>query len=805
MKRVLITVSLLLIAVTISAQTSFRGLIRGRVLEESTSKPFGNVTVAIYTVPDSTLKGGVATDENGVFTLQGIEEGSYYLVMSFIGYNSEVFPFVLSSDVAETDLGDFVLSEARGDAGSATVVAARPQVIYEQDKKIVRVEEFRKAGASTLAQVLENVPSVTTDSEGNVLLRGSSGYTLLIDGKPAPAMGNSLLKQIPPDMVESIEIMTNPSARYDPDGTSGIINLIMKKQKQAGFNGMLSAMAGIGDKYSQDAQVNWRKNRINLFGGVSAMQYKTDVNGTIIRETTMPGGVTLLDTYMEQKAKIASLNFNAGADITISDQGSATVSGRFGPMINEVDVTNRLSTLYPEAATPDFSLYSNNIKVDGFFYNPSINYNHKFKEKGGKLLVTIFAGGMQGDISQLLNETATTSQWAATGASPEIRESVLNLDIRDVRMKADYEKPVGEKSKLETGYQYMVLTEENDNNFRNYNSIEGTWAIDNEFSNRFTMNRNVHALYATFSSAAGKLSYQAGVRGEYVDRLLTQVTAGDVYNYEKFNLFPSAHITRTFKDNQQLQLSFSRRINRPGRNVLNPFPQFLDNQTIVKGNPEVRPEFTGSWELNYQRQIKTGLLSAETFYRQSNDLITSVVVVDETGTAFITSDNSDRSHSAGGEFMVNLQPVNWFRVMSSGSVYYYLLDDARLASDAESSTVSWRMNTSLIFTATPTTRISVAGVYNGPSITIQGRTNGAFMLNGGVTQSLMKQKLTLTLGVRDILGTYKIRSTSAGENFNFITSLRPEQRVATLTVTYNFNNFQRRTDQQESMDMNFIR
>jgi hypothetical protein len=190
---------------------------------------------------------------------------------------------------------------------------------------------------------------------------------------------------------------------------------------------------------------------------------------------------------MEQKARIATLNFNAGADITISEQGSATISGRFGPMLNEVDVTNLLSTLYPESGTTDYLVYSNNIKVDGFFYNPSINYNHNFKEKGGKLLLTVFAGGMEGDISQLLNETSTNNQWIPSGSSPEIKESVLNLDIKDVRMKADYEKPLGEKSKLETGYQYMVLTEENDNSFRNYNSIEGTWANDDVYSNRFTM------------------------------------------------------------------------------------------------------------------------------------------------------------------------------------------------------------------------------------------------------------------------------------------------------------------------------
>jgi outer membrane receptor protein involved in Fe transport len=286
---------------------------------------------------------------------------------------------------------------------------------------------------------------------------------------------------------------------------------------------------------------------------------------------------------------------------------------------------------------------------------------------------------------------------------------------------------------------------------------------------------------------------------------MKQITLDEEYDYKKFSLFPSVHLTREFTNNQQVQASYSRRINRPGRNVLNPFPQFIDNQTIVAGNPQVKPEFTGSWELNYQKQIKIGMVSLETFYRQSNDLISSVLEVNDEGIFYMTSKNSNRSHTAGAEYMVNIQPINWFRFMTSGSAYYYLLDDESIAAEAEKGTFTWNMNSNAIFLLSSSTRISLSGIYTGPSINIQGRTSGAFMLNGGLSQSFLSQKLSLSLGFRDILGTYKIKSVSSGDNFKFNTNIIPEQQVVTLTLTYNFNNFQRRVDQQESIDMNFIR
>jgi outer membrane receptor protein involved in Fe transport len=351
----------------------------------------------------------------------------------------------------------------------------------------------------------------------------------------------------------------------------------------------------------------------------------------------------------------------------------------------------------------------------------------------------------------------------------------------------------------------MILYEDNGNAFSNFDPLLGQWVPDAVYSNDFTFSRDVISAYSTWSSKAGKFSYQLGLRGEYTNRSIKQITLDEEYDYRKFSLFPSVHLTRELGKNQQLQASFSRRINRPGRNVLNPFPQYIDNQTIVTGNPEVRPELTGSWELNYQKQVKIGMISLETFYRQSNDLISSVLELDEDGIFYMTSRNSNRSHSAGAEFMVNIQPVNWFRFMTSGSSYYYLLDDESLAADAEESTFTWNMNSNAIFLISPSTRLSLSGMYTGPSINVQGRTSGAFMLNGGFSQSFLGQKLSLSLGFRDILGTYKIKSTSSGDNFTFSSNIIPEQQVVTLTLTYNFNNFQRRMDQQESIDMNFIR
>lgn len=790
---------------TAFGQQQLAGKVTGQVFDKSETAPFIDATVAVYSKSDSLLISGTATDKEGKFSLSNIPSGDYYLSIRYLGYDSKKLDFSLTGEKKDFDAGKITLNESTVALNGVNVVSTRPQVVYQDDKKILKVDEYRKTGATTLAQVLQNAPSVTTDADGNVYLRGTTNFTLLIDGKPAPTTGTNLLRQIPPEMVESIEIMTNPSAKYDPDGVAGIINLVLKKQKEAGFNGMITAMAGLGNKYNGDAQFNYRKNKINLFGGISGTSYQTDLNGELSRETETPSGALLMNTLLDQGVKVNTVNLNLGIDITFNDKNSLTISSRFGPINQSVNLVNRILSNYADAGTKDYSFYNNILSLDGFFYNPNITYTRKFKKEGQKLQVSLFTGGFNGKLSQELNQRVTDENWVILPGDADQRESVVEIGFNDTRFKADFESPVGKNSKIEAGFQSSWLKENTDNIFRNYNNITGEWETNSTYTNRYTYNNYINALYATWSGKAGKFSYQGGLRAELNNRLFNQVTLDEKFRYNKFSFFPSGNITLTLPKDQQLQLSYSRRINRPGRNSLNPFPQFIDYQTIARGNPYVKPEYVNSFELSFQKRTKTGFLSAQAYYRNVNDIITNTVSTDGLGNVTLTSDNANSSHSAGTELMANLQLKKWFRFMTSGSVYYNRLVDKTLTPSVDKDAMSWTLNSNMIFMVSPLTSFSLTGRYNGRSITIQGSQSGNFILNLGLNQSVLKKKASFSLAVQDILGTNRFKTTSESENLIFNMKVKPESRVVTLTFTYNFNNFQRRNGSQDQMDMNILR
>jgi outer membrane receptor protein involved in Fe transport len=805
MKKICLFLVFIIFSTAAFGQKLPGGKVTGIISDLNSKAPFSGATAAVYTVTDSVLVSGAATDNAGKFVIMNIPAGKYYLQVKYLGYDSRFINFALTPDKPDFEAGNIPLSEATVALTGVNVVATRPQVIYQDDKKILKVDEYRKTGATTLAQVLQNAPSVTTDAEGNVFLRGSSNFTLLIDGKPAPNTGTNMLRQIPPEMVESVEIMTNPSAKYDPDGVSGIINLVLKKQKEAGFNGMITAMAGLGNKFNGDAQFNYRKNKINLFAGISGTSYQTDISGLLTRSLVTNDGDLNVDTHLEQAVKVNTMNVNAGIDINFNDRNSLTISSRQGPVDQAVVLENRIFTNYVDLNTKDYALYRNLIGLNGFFYNPNITYTHKFKKEGQKLTLSLFTGGFDGDLTQGLSQRTTDQDWIVQPGNADQRESDVSLNFTDTRFKADFESKIGKAGKLEAGLQSVFQNENTGNVFRNYNNTTLQWEENTAFTNKFNFRNLINSAYATWSGKFGKYSYQAGLRGELNNRIFDQKTLGQQFNYDKLSLFPSGSLTKTLPKDQQLQLSFSRRINRPGRNSLNPFPQFIDYQTVAKGNPYVRPEYINALELSYQKRTKTGFISAQGYYRHVNDIIASIVEADTLGNVTLTSRNANESQSAGTELMGNFQVTKWFRFMTSGNVYYYKLKDKTTTTDVNRGTVTWTMNSNLIFMITPATVFSLTGRYNGPSITVQGKNYGNFALNVGLNQTLMKKKASLSLGIQDLLGTMKIRSLQEENNLVFKTEIRPEYRVVTLTFTYNFNNFQRRNGAQDQLDMNILR
>ncbi len=805
MKRITILTLLISFALPSFSQSGDNGSVRGRVLDANGNIPFENATVAVYSVPDSSVTRGEASDHDGNFSIDGLPYGEYTFSVSFIGYMGKSLRLTLSENSRVIDVGDIILSEAAEDIGGVDVIAVKPQIIYKDNKKILKVKEFQAAGATNLAQVLENAPSITLDSDGNVLLRGSSNYTLLIDGKPVPGVGVNMIRQIPPEMVEDIEIMTNPSAKYDPDGVTGIINLVLKKQTQAGFNGQLSLMAGLNGKYNGDMQFNYRKNRVNAFAGVTGTRYHTGVKGDIFRQNDDNSGTYEVLNHFSQITDMGTVSGNLGIDVTINDQNSLTLSGRFGPQDVKVELNNRITRETPDPDLTGNFLFTNSLGVNGFFYMPGLTWDHSFKKEGEKIQFNALLGGFSGSLSQTMTEKAADLSWLPTGVITDKKRLDNDMSINDSRIKADYENSFEGKGKLEAGYQYRILYESNDQVLENYDLLLGRWIEDISFTNLFTLDRQIHSVYSTWSGSAGKFGYQIGLRGEYTSRTVEQKVTGESYEYNRFNFFPSGNISHKLGEKIQLQLSYSRRINRPGRNNLNPFPQYADNQLIVKGNPYLTPEFINAFELSFQDQLKIGFLSMEAYYRGVNDVITTVLVPLDSGIMSQQFINANHSGSAGTELMANMQPVSWFRFILSGNVYYYYLDDKIVYSGNADKSLVWTSNLNMIFLPTKTTRVTVGGLYNGPSINFQGTMDARWMINLGISQDLFKRKATLSLSVRDLFATYVIRNNLLGADYVTTTSLRPESRIATLTFTYNINNYKRRAQQTEDMDLNFIR
>lgn len=779
------------------------GLVKGKIVNATDNSAFSNVNVALYSLPDTALVTGTASQADGTFKIEKVAWGDYIMVIKFIGFKPVVKKFSLSASSPEYDTGDIVLAESAQELDGVEIVTAKPEVMYKDGKKILNVDQFKNTGATNLVEVLENAPSITTDTEGNVLLRGSSNYILMIDGKPAPVTGTNLLKQIPQDMVENIEIITNPSAKYEAEGDAGIINLILKKQGQAGFNSMLTLMAGWNDKYVGSLNLNYRKNKVNVYGGVSATRYYTDVKGDLDRTSIIGGRDYEYNTYLEQTTTIKNYSGNVGLDYDLNDKNTFSASSNFGPLNFDIDLNNKVFRGFTEDGVDEQSLATNGLLLKGFFVNPKVGWLHKFDQEGHQIDINIFAGGFNGELTQDRNQFLTDKDWNNTqDIWPKSRSTEMNK-IKDVRFKLDYEKPFG-ANKLELGSQVSHYDEDNEFIMDVYDFETEDWMKSLEYSNDATLTRDIFAGYGIWSGPLKSFNYSIGLRAEYTDRMISQLTTDEDYSYSKLGIFPSGSLSKSLKGGQQLQFSFSRRINRPNRQFLNPFPQFIDDQTIRTGNPDLRPEFTNSLELNFQQPVKIGMFSVEGYYRQANDLASQVFNTDQEGNMYMGFVNANRSNSVGAEFMGNLGFTTWFRLVATGNLYYFSLIDDKM-SDLESSSLQWSTRINTMFMFSPNSRLTFSGVYTGPTIMLQGRMSGNFMLNAGYTHTFMKRAASLTLGARDILRTYVINLETASEGLQSFTNLRPESPVITLTFTYNFNNYQQKAPDEDAMDLNFIR
>ncbi|MCK4360366.1 MAG: TonB-dependent receptor, partial [Bacteroidales bacterium] len=453
-----------------SGSTSQEGIITGKIIDADLNQPMEYANVVLFQKRDSSMVTGTVTNADGVFKLENLPFGMYYLKANFIGYekiiikNIKIYPKQKS-----INLSTIKLKQSLEYLKGVEIVADRSLIEYKIDKKVINVsQDINSAGGSAI-EALENTPSVNVDIEGNVSLRGSSNFTVLIDGRPSVLEGSDALQQIPANTIEQIEIITNPSAKYDPDGIAGIINVILKKQIKPGFNGIVNASVATGNKYSSDFLLNYRTGKINLFGGMDYYKREMKVTGQWEQQIYSGDTTDYLISDIERKKIPNGYSFNAGLDYYFDKKSTLSFLGKYGYYKFDRSFNSNLhSYTFPESSDI-YSIAKSSMKREGNYYNVTTNFIHKFSDNGHELSAMAYYSKRKSDITENMDEYITNNDWIIIDGEPSSIMTEEDGNSWDLRIKADYSKPIRTKGRIEAGYQTRMNYQ---NNKYKYNEFD---------------------------------------------------------------------------------------------------------------------------------------------------------------------------------------------------------------------------------------------------------------------------------------------------------------------------------------------
>ncbi|MCF8390453.1 MAG: TonB-dependent receptor [Bacteroidales bacterium] len=781
-------------------------LIKGVIYDDDTNSPVEFTSVALYSMRDSSLVTGTISGPDGSFILKELPYGKYYLIANFMGYEKQTKEdLTLTPKQIFIDVGELRLSHSAQELDEVEVIASQAHVEYKIDRKVINVGQDINAATGTAVDVLQNTPSVNVDIDGNVSLRGSGNFTVLIDGKPSPLTGSDALQQIPANAIRNIEIITNPSAKFDPDGMAGIINIISKKNALQGLSGVVNTTLGTGEKYSGDFLLNYKTEKFNLYGGAS---YNDQTySGDLYQLKEFYDASQDESSYDESRGSRNMGRFGkeikGGIDYSFNESNILSLSGAVG-------VQERGSGgisdqhIYNDALTYNDYLISDSYNFHGEdYYKFNLNYTRKFADPGHEIVAFIDYSKDAGSDYDEQKEYISNSLFEKIGLVPEQLRSSEIGDDKEFRVQIDYTKPIGESGRFESGYQMRQDNSAEVYLFENYIPDDNIWMPNDSFSSANDFYRNIQAVYATYGNKLGKYQYQLGLRGEYTNRKVDYLELSEPYKIKRLDFFPTVHLSRSLENNQQLTASYSRRINRPRGMMLEPFITYMNSTTLRQGDPTLEPEYMNSYELGYTKTFGKSFIAFETYYKNTINKIERVQEVYdiENKISLMTYDNISQDHSLGGELMVNLSYKEWLNVNATSSLYRYWIEGEINGIEIDTRSNNWDMRLNTTFNFSTKTRLQLTGMYMGPSVTAQG-TRAAFLFsNVALRHDFFDRKLSATLQVRDIFGTMKHEFTSSSTDFSSYLQMTREPHVVMLSLSYKINNYnQKRSRSSGSED-----
>jgi outer membrane receptor protein involved in Fe transport len=767
----------------LSAAAQQSAHINGLVKDEKQTLP--SVTVLLYSVKDSSLVTTAITDEHGKFSLTA-SAGRYYIVSSSVGYNKVTTAAFQVDNTKPFQVPLIVLKEDSKSLNEVSVTATKPVLERRADKLIFNVDATPSAAGLTALEVLKKAPGVTVDNNENISLAGKSNVLVTIDGKQTYLSGAevaNLLKSMQSSDIESIEVINNPGARYEANSTGGIINIKTKKSKADGFNGNV-ALGGGFNKFVQtnnSANLNYRKKFFNVFGSYGYYTGKYEEKLTIDRVTSGADNPLYFIQRNKDSSDNKSQNFKIGTDFFLSK--NHTIGFLAKGNINDYDqIGYSVVNIGPSFNQVDSVLKTPGTNVSGrknFSYN--LNYKGVLDTAGQELSIdadySTFDGRNEGNyVNRFFNPDGSFLR------NGQIYRNFAPSEINIKAIKADYTLPLTKKLKLDAGMK--VAKVESDNNYIYENNVGGNWVFDNNQSNRFKYDEQVNAAYATFSLTAGKSSIQAGVRVENTKSTGHSITTNQITERDYTNLFPSLIFSQNFDADHILNFSYSRKINRPNYQNLNPFVFYLDQYTYNQGNPNLKPEYATNLEASYLLKQK---YSVALNYSHTSDVITQVLLQNEENNAMyqtVLNLASDDVVSLTLNFPVTI--TKWWSMNNNILGYYKQIKAPNLNGlQLNSKQVSGNFYAQNNFTINKIFSADAGLMFNTPQIQGAFKVRSIFNADAGLKYNF-NENGNLKLGVSDIFHTQRARvvSTLAGNDYKL--AQWGTTTNARLTFTYRF-------------------
>lgn len=782
-----------------------KGKIKGTVLDKKTEQPLASATVQVFSQKDSSLVTGYATDANGYFLIEDIPGGKYYVIISYIGYvNAVAKNVIISPKNPEIDFKTVMLEPGSETTGEIEVIGEAPIMQVDAEKKTYNVEKSIVTESGTATDVLKNIPSVTVDQDGNVSLRGSQNVKILINGKPSGMFsgdGNSNLENIPANSIEKIEIISNPSAKYDPEGTSGIINIVLKENKNFGYNINATATTGTQDKYNGSLGVTLKTEKINFFFNYNFRSFRMLGNGDGYRENFFSDSLRYFYQTSNMNNKMLGNFVSGGIDYNFNKMHSLSFNIGYNNRDRKRNEINEYNNKNINNITTSFFNINSNDEENSNNIDASLNYRGKF-DKNKELNSSLSFSGEKEDENQA-NRTQYFDNTGNAIPNPQLENSASKNTFNLLTFQTDFTNRKSEDTRFEAGYRFSLRNISTNVFYNLFNYSTGNWDPEYLKNNDATYNDYINAVYATYASKFKDFSWLTGLRLEYTDVRFNIQQNNIDYKNDYFSFFPSVHIAQKISKDDEFMSNYTRRINRPNLRFLDPFIDYSDPLNLRMGNPYLKPEYINSFEVGYVHYFPTATFTSSVYYRNVQDVINRFRTVDDSsGVTMTTFNNVGNANYYGLEFIIQGNPFKWWSGNANFSYFKMFLKGNDGIKDFENETYSWTAKLISNFSFPKIFDIQLSYNYFGKTVTAQGEQEPMQSFDIGFKKDFLNKRLSVSFRIQDLFNTQKFSNITNGDGFYSSNMRRRDSRVAFLSITFRFGTDDNKMDKRKKREDN---